>query len=523
MLRRTLRPNPRHALYFPKQLGIRKTDQVIIDGYLTSWRRYDFKHVQLDSFDVLVTYRADKDQPTFLPKTKDGFPCELAALFSVEVGTSPDEMEKATKMYSASDELTKIISREDFVKELLPELRTVVRKSLENIQWLREQIETSEGSRENTDIESIQNAKTVIRIQVEQALITRGFRLKDFPQCALKPIEPDLAERAANPKLEKAWQRFAEEQERIKQIDKKRYDEAETAVEVQRQQLAIDRDRHIAELQAREKEEKAIRDQNREDAELARFKALAKIRQQRIDAEAKDKEEQEKIKMESEQQIRQLQLTVEEKKADEAKKLQSLKHQIDSDSLNHDLINFQEKARIEQQKHALAAEQAIRDSEEKARARQAQLEQDLHELEIAKLQVQLADMNAKLISLKKIEIEKLGEAEAKVAEARDMAMHAHLIHMHDKLLDTLPQVFEKASLTGKSLGEVRVLYMGGSNSSDPNQQSGIGQELRGLISSFSSVSMLREMLRFIGDLPELIDQTGTIRNSTKEAVESDSS
>ena len=368
------------------------------------------------------------------------------------------------------------------------------------------------------------NVKATIREEAGKILHARGFLLRDL-EFDFTPVEPDATERAVNPELIKAWQRFAQELETIKQGDTKRKDEAATRVEVQRQELAIARDRAIGVLQDEEKDANASRDERRSMAELARFERLAKIRLDKEQAEARDIEAREKIKRDREDSLRQLQVTEAEEKAKHQKFLQAvevesendkaaqaqqllaIKRRTNSETLGRELDELQEKAKNDEQKYELSLVQSARDSEEDATRRKDQLDQAKHELELANIRMQLAERESQLVILKKTEIESIGEAEAKAAEAKILAAHAHLIHMHATLMQALPQVLEKASLSGKSMGEVRVFYTGGGGvHDDAKQQGGLGHDMRDLLSSFSSISILREMLRFVGDFPGLVEQ-----------------
>jgi colicin import membrane protein len=468
-----------------------------------------------------------------LPKTKDGFPCEIDALFTVEIGRTLGEIEKATSRITAGTDVEAIVRHENFAKELLPELRIAVNASLEVVQILTgEEIDASCGHGS-----SRAKVKAAIREEAGKVLSALGFLLRDL-EFDFTPVEPDPAERVANPDLIKAWQRFAQELEAIKQEDKKRKDEAETKVEIQRQQLAIDRDRAVGELQDQEKEANAIRDERRARADLARFESLAGIRLEKEQAETRDIEAREQIKRDREKRGRQLQqaetqekvehqkllqaneVESESDKAAQAQQLLAIKGKSNSELLSRELEESQEKAKIDEQRYALALAQAARDAEDEAKRKVEQLEHARHELELANARTQLAETESRLAILKKTEIESIGEAEAKAAKAKTLAAHAHLIHMHETLMQALPQVLEKATLSGKSLGEVRVLYTGGGGVHDgANQQSGLGNDVQSLLSSFSSISVLREMLRFIGDFPGFGEQPETAANpGTSPAV-----
>lgn len=516
---RKLSPKPGHALCFPVQPG-QKNGDVFIGRHLRTWRKLDLKHIQLGAFPVRVVCSTKGERQEPLPKTKDGFPCEIDVLFTVEMGITFEEIDKATSQIPAGTDIGAIVRHDDFIRNLLPELRIAVNSSLEAVQIL------ARGEGEGAAVQGSSRAivKAAIREEAGKILRARGFLLRDL-EFDFTPVEPDPAERVVNPELIEAWQRFARETEKIKQEDTKRKNEAETGVEVQRQELIIARDQAIRKLQDEEKDANAIREEERDNADLARFERLAKIRLDREAAQAREIEAREKIKIGREERLRQLQVTEAQEKAEhqrllraievesendkaaQAERSLAIKRRTSSEALNRELEESAEKTKIDEKKHEFILAQAARDSENEARRRKEELDHLMHELELANVRAQLAERESQLAILKKTEIESIGEAEANAIKAKTLAAHAHVAHMQETLMQALPQVLEKATLSGKSLGEVRVFYTGGVGAHDgANQQGGLGRDIRDLVSSFSSISIVREMLRFIGDFSGLIEQ-----------------
>jgi uncharacterized membrane protein YqiK len=108
------------------------------------------------------------------------------------------------------------------------------------------------------------------------------------------------------------------------------------------------------------------------------------------------------------------------------------------------------------------------------------------EIQVAKLEEELVVLQAALIRLR-------GGAEADVAHQKQMAAAAADIRMRELLLNSLPAILAEANRPIEKIREIRAISLSGGQDSHASNGS-----IGGVLSSASSIHLLREVLGFLG-------------------------
>lgn len=174
---------------------------------------------------------------------------------------------------------------------------------------------------------------------------------------------------------------------------------------------------------------------------------------------------------------------------------------------NRQKANKEDEEKIKQERIKAEKETEIFAAREEAKLKAEQQKAKIEELnsERARLQEELslresreqaAKAKAALAEAEAISSRVIGEAEASITRAKALAEKAQLLQTQHELLEALPKMLDKIAATSSKTGEVKVMYLGG-----PSQAGGgLGDpNLAGLISGVSSLSILRELLQFVGD------------------------
>jgi hypothetical protein len=466
-MRRRIEPKTGHALFFPD----RRENQIVIGDAVNVWiwQREEFKHVQLGYFKVEIKFSQAAENPP--AKTSDDLPCDVHAIFRIAVNEDIDSLNKSTRDCSVSKNLeVATVSHGDFKKFVTDKLEILIEESVRKVAY--------------TDLfkkaESAIELESSIRTKAEEDLTEIGFSLQGcrvdiVPQA---PTPEALAKQAA---LQNLWS---------KHLETKRNNELEVVR------------RHNDFEEKRKKEEnrsKLVREKEDSEYEVDRQKELNKreddLRKLRLtNDQAKLKVEEEKAKISGALQL--LNDEIQRKKdlyEHERRKLNTT-HKLDEEQheakrrYDLELENLDRRFHLNQLKR-----------EEEANERENALVALEDKRKLAELEVHQADMQQKLAEIKHFEIEKLGKVEAEIQKLKVLAEHAHNIEMNQALLEALPAILEKAYIQSDKLGEVKIMYIGGGSAENVPGSSAkpIDQVIGTILSSMSTIPMLREVLQFL--------------------------
>lgn len=441
MLRRRLEPKRGHALFFPK------TGKVIVGAHEFVWRlgAHDFHHIELGHFPVYVEFGHSKSVE--VARSAEGLLFRVKAVFRVETIPTAEALTKATSFSSPGADLSQIITLSEFEKRLQGSLQIVVEQALAK----REYLSSNAAQFRQSLLAEIDSAARAILTTKE------GFALLACTISELTPEKPSEHTLAQDAELRDKWRAYRGKLDVINDEDKQAEQDRQAREKKRERELQEEEERQNAESEVRRKEIIKKRDEE--------LNTIADDVEQAQEKRAKDRAERQQKNKETEEDIKQKQIIAEKAT---------------------DLIAAQEAAKLEAAEHKA---QLDRITFERKRLQE---ELDLHQLreQNAKAQAALTEAEAKRLRA-------IGEAEAAVTREKALAAHAQSSQTHQQLLEALPKILEKVATTGPRAGDVKVMYLG----APPSQSGGDRNDghFANLISGVSSLSVLRELLQFVGD------------------------
>lgn len=513
-------PSAGYALFFPTG-----KEKVIIGKPAICFFWQEFKQIELGSFKIDIS---DNSFANFELKTADNLPCVVKAIFRIEVNQDTEALEKATGTCSTTKNIDTKINHDFFIKQIQNTLEDIVKTQVE-------QINSSELL---TDSQCNQNLQNKIREETEKKVSDIGFKLLGC-STDVKLAEPNTEYLARNSDLLKIWNEYLDktdeieqdllQRERSKEEQKKKdenasllvIDEEDAKYSVEKQKLIDERDKKIRELQLADEENKYST--NTKNAEI-------ESNQQKLD----DKILKEKLQyeIEREKQEKSLKLDLEKFEQEERYKIskEKLEYEIEREkqekSFKLDLEKFEQEERYKQKKTELEQQselQKLKHTEEQ-QEQQHKINSIQNELKLDEFKAQQSDLRKKVTEAETIQVKALGEAEAEVERLKVLANNAHIIEMNKALLTLLPDILEKAYGASEKLGEVKIMYLGGGvGNSNSESQLPMGQPLGSILSSMSTLPMLREVLHFINgwDLTKINHSANSPESSSQETNHSE--
>ncbi len=479
-MKRRLEPNPNHALFFPSRAPNR---QVVI-GVPTSvwtWSREEFKHIDLASFTVTVNFGAS---PSNRPaKTADDLLCTVIAQFRFKLGERPEDLAKATSTCSTSRDVKGTIKSDFFQRQIQGTLDSVVETQLRQVSYL--DLLTKPDAAKDLESRIAERARNQAS---EHGYVLEGCRVD------VDPVPPDGVAFDRIPGLQDQWNRRLTTQEafaaadrarrrRLQETEKKEDLAGELKLAEQEKDNAIEKQK-LQNARAKSLGALGIEEKDREKEQKGR-----RIEIEKAMAEMDDQVQRQKIDYEQERQKRELMLGIELKK-----------EQLESE-FELDKARLDNEAKIKEKELTNQAKIKELELTYQAGQRAAALESLQHEIGEARLRLERSTIERQLVEIDRHRIETLGKAEAEVEREKVLATHAATTEMNKALLQALPSILEKAYAPTEKLGEIKVLYLGGRENSDSGatDKSPIGQALGSILSSMSTLPMLREVWEFLGD------------------------
>lgn len=449
---RKLQPKSDHLLYFPQ------SKKVVIGQHewVWLWQNYDFHQVELGYFHVIVEYGSSKSlEPA---RSADGLMFTIRVVFEVAVKPDSDALEKATQRRTPSRDIKMAIGHRDFADWLQGSLRRVVADALSKREYFSSDVV---HFRQSLDKE-IDNAARL-------ALRDEGFELFRCDVLEVTPEPPSNHTLAQNPTLREKWNAYSDVLIKIEEEGK------------------IREENKVAEEKERERRLQEQEDNRNSEAEIRRKELLNK-RDEQI-AALVDANERKKLEREE---------ALEERRLENSKATEAIKQQHIMAKRQTEAVDAQEKARVEQMKlELLEAESRAKHTSELEHLKAECLRLD-QELKLMELRLQSAEGQTKLVSQKAKEVEIVGQAEATVTRAKALAENAQLLESNRELLESLPKVLETAGKSIPQPAEMKVMYVTGQPGSGSSAENNVGS----LFATASSFSLLREIIKFIGDWNE---------------------
>jgi hypothetical protein len=469
MLRRRLQPKSDHALFFP--LG---TGKVVIGQpeWIWPWQEYDFHQVELGDFHLVVEYGSNKSVEA--ARSKDGLLFTVKVFFEVVVDVSVDALRKATRRRTPTRDSRVAISHKDFAELLQGSLRRVVASALSEREYLppkpismpaKSPPESSPPTRtsnsefrKSLDLEIERVARTVLTDK-------EGFTLLRCEVLEVTPETPSAHTLAQNSELREKWNWYSQHLITIEEESQAR------------------EEKKIADKKQRERELQEYEDKQNADAQVRRNELL-NGRDDLLGALADKMERQKLERLEA----------LEQRKLENSKAMEQIKQQRITAQQQTELVAAQEAGRVHQTKLEIEGAQlrAKNTAElERLSAERSRLEQ---ELSLMDLRLKAAEGECAVASQKSKELETVGQAEAAVTRAKILAANAESIELNQELLKALPGILETAGAASPKPTEMKVMYIAGQPGSSASSESSLGS----LLSTASTLGLLREILQFVG-------------------------
>ena len=122
--------------------------------------------------------------------------------------------------------------------------------------------------------------------------------------------------------------------------------------------------------------------------------------------------------------------------------------------------------------------------------------------ELDQLRLEQAELKRLIAQATQEEIRAIGSAEAEVEKLKRLAEHAASLESHKLILDGLPPVLRSAFSPAEKLSDIKCIYWGspGVHHADGSANANVSSDgLGSMLSSMSTLPMVREVLRFIDD------------------------
>lgn len=461
MLRR-IEPSAGHALFFPRNEG-----KVVIGQPDFCWFWEEFKHVELGSFKVNLL--SSNSFSNFELRTEDNLPCIVQAIFRIEVKQDKHSLEKSTKTCSTSTNIKTKISHEFFIKQVQNILEDIVKSRVEKI--------ASTDLLENS--QCVQNLQDEIREVTKDRISEMGFKLLGC-STNIELSEPDIKYLARDSRLLEVWNKYLDEKDKIEMnLLKRELDKIELKTKRENESKIIQDEEYSRFLV---KQKKLADEKNKEIRKL-----------NLIEEENKYNADLESAKFQSQQQKLNDDMLKEKFQYEVDRSMQEESRKLDLENFKRDESYKQKKTLLEQELELQKLERIKKEIEQKHRIDNIQ-----DELKIDEFKTQQAELRKKIAETESIQVETLGTAQASVERLKVLAANAHVQEMHKALLSSLPEILEKAYGASEKLGEVKIMYLGGGiGDANSNSSMSIGQPLGTILSSMSTIPMLREVMHFI--------------------------
>ncbi|HEY4425925.1 MAG TPA: flotillin domain-containing protein [Pyrinomonadaceae bacterium] len=456
ILKKRIEPKPGCALFFPSR---KKEDRVVVGTptMIRLWPQEEFKQIQLGDFWITTAFGPNSPKPS--AKTLDNLPCKAQVEFRCGVIETDEALEKATRTNSVSKNLKDVISHESFKRELQGDLETIVEEVIRTFKYL--------DLLKNPELAG--KVEESIRANTHSKAGEKGFELRGC-RADVEIVRLDDETLAQNATL-KEYRIEAETQKKVLENSLKKVElDHQLAKERKESSFQVDKDDLVKE-----------RDK--------------KIRAHTI-TEEEDKLEKKRTSIEIQRSIQELDAKVQKEKLEYEQEIETLKIVLRLDREEEEQVR-----RYKQEKEELVRQADLAEMRrlEEAKEKQSELEHLRYEIELDQLKVKRAELQGEIAKKESERMEVFGKAQAEIDREKALAVHAHTMRMNESLLTALPGILEKAYAPTEKLGEVKVLYLGGRNfDSSGEYQAPTDQALGTILSSMSTLPMVKEVLRFLG-------------------------
>ena len=437
-----IEPKPRHVLFFPN----RKHNRVVNDVVeLRFWSRERYKHVQIESFPVILqfgkldTVSSAKSKPA--AKTKDNLRCNVIAAFDFRARPDDKSLDKSTAGFSASRRPKNIADSIFFELGLRVQLQSLIERCLGDMDYLTLL----------ADAHSKSNLEEKIRQEAISKADEGGF---DLLSCR---VDIDLSvpsPESLTEELKNKWHAYLTQKADLELIT-----------------LSVAAEDKVARLELEKKTaEKEAEIQSQIDINL---QLAIEEREKELGMIATRKKENDRIERENQA------------------KISAAIQEIDQEVQRQVAIA---ESNLESLKIELRRTEAVRKHDEA-------MEILRREKDLDQLRLELAELKGLIAKATEAQIRLVGSAEAEVERLKRLAEQAVSLESRKALYEALPSVLQSAYSPTQKLTDIKCIYVAHSgsdqaeNSSSAKSTDGLGS----MLATMSTLPMLRESLRFLDD------------------------